>query len=282
MKFNSTSKTPGVKPEIEEKLFENIIDNLGKPKVTPSIQQQVINNSPKKLTPGVQQKILGTPKVQPKVKPKVRVETMSERIERLTYQYDENDKKPVHLDNPLIVSQEDMTNRNLRPKQFSNLDPNSYPSNPKQKKALTTWEIMVDQAKNPKDKYDRESAKQVRQTILDSWKKPTMRKYLGEDELELIGRSKKQLEAKRKIEQERMKERPVYVEPFVYEPVPKLKDYMEEKAGFQPGITKDLIQLQSEIKKNMDYVMGRDDQKVESKESEENKNDQYKEDEDDR
>jgi hypothetical protein len=32
----------------------------------------------------------------------------------------------------------------------------------------------------------------------------------------------------------------------------------------------------------MDYVMGRDDQKVESKESEENKNDQYKEDEDDR
>ena len=282
MKFNSTSKTPGVKPEVEEKLFENIIDNLGKPKVTPSIQQQVINNSPKKLTPGVQQKILGTPKVQPKVKPKVRVETMSERIERLTYQYDENDKRPIHLDNPLIVSQEDMTNRNLRPKQFSNMDPNSYPSNPKQKKALTTWEIMVDQAKNPKDKYDRESAKQVRQTILDSWKKPTMRKYLGEDELELIGRSKKQLEAKRKIDQERMKERPVYVEPVRYEPVPKLKDYMEEKAGFQPGITKDLIQLQSEIKKNMDYVMGRDDQKVESKESEENKNDQYKEDEDDR
>ena len=192
MKFNSTSKTPGVKPEVEEKLFENIIDNLGKPKVTPSIQQQVINNSPKKLTPGVQQKILGTPKVQPKVKPKVRVETMSERIERLTYQYDENDKRPIHLDNPLIVSQEDMTNRNLRPKQFSNMDPNSYPSNPKQKKALTTWEIMVDQAKNPKDKYDRESAKQVRETILDSWKKPTMRKYLGEDELELIGRSKKQ------------------------------------------------------------------------------------------
>jgi hypothetical protein len=73
-----------------------------------------------------------------------------------------------------------------------------------------------------------------------------------------------------------MKERPVYVEPFVYEPVPKLKDYMEEKAGFQPGITKDLIQLQSEIKKNMDYVMGSDDQIVESKESEENKKDQYK------
>ena len=282
MKFNSTSKTPGVKPKEDEKLFENIIDNLGKPKGTPSIAQQTINFSPKKLTPGVKQKILSTPQVQPKVKPKVRVETMPERIERITYEYDENDKRPVHLDNPLIVSQEDMTNRNLRPKQFSNMDPNSYPSNPKQKKALTTWEIMVDQAKNPKDSYDRESAKQVRQTILDSWKKPSMRQYLGEDELELIGRSKKQLEAKRKIEQERMKERPVYVEPFVYEPVPKLKDYMEEKAGFQPGITKDLIQLQSEIKKNMDYVMGNENQKVESKESVSSANDKYKEDEDDR
>ena len=108
---------------------------------------------------------------------------MSERIERITYEFDENNVKPKHLDNPLIVSQEDMTNRNFRPKQFDNLDPSSYPSNPKQKKALTTWEIMVDQAKNPKDQYDRESAKQVRQTILDSWKKPTMRKYLGEDEL---------------------------------------------------------------------------------------------------
>ena len=249
MKFNSTSKTPGVKPKEDEKLFENIIDNLGKPKGTPSIAQQTINFSPKKLTPGVKQKILSTPQVQPKVKPKVRVETMPERIERITYEYDENDKRPVHLDNPLIVSHEDMANRNLRPKQFSNMDPKSYPSNPKQKKALTTWEIMVDQAKNPKDSYDRESAKQVRQTILDSWKKPSMRQYLGEDELELIGRSKKQLEAKRKIQEEQIKERPVYVEPVRYEPEVKLTDYIEEKASIKPGITKELIQLQTDIKK---------------------------------
>ena len=282
MKFNSTSKTPGVKPKEDEKLFENIIDNLGKPKGTPSIAQQTINFSPKKLTPGVKQKILSTPQVQPKVKPKVRVETMPERIERITYQYDENDKRPIHLDNPLIVSQEDMTNRNLRPKQFSNMDPNSYPSNPKQKKALTTWEIMVDQAKNPKDSYDRESAKQVRQTILDSWKKPSMRQYLGEDELELIGRSKKQLEAKRKIQEEQIKERPVYVEPVRYEPEVKLTDYIEEKASIKPGITKELIQLQTDIKKNMDYVMGRDDKKEESKESVSNEDDKYKEDKFDR
>ena len=57
---------------------------------------------------------------------------------------------------------------------------------------------------------------------------------------------------------------------------------MREKAGFQPGITKDLIQLQSEIKKNMDYVMGRDDKKEESKESVSNEDDKYKEDKFDR
>jgi len=286
MKFNSTSKTPGKTPKVEEKLFENIIDNLGKPKVTPSIQQQVIDNSPKKLTPEVQQKILGVPKVQPKVRPKVRVETMSERIERITYQYDENDKRPKHLDDPLIVSQEDMTNRNLRPKQFSNLDPNSYPSNPKQKKALTTWEIMVDQAKNPQDKYDRESAKQVRETILDSWKKPTMRKYLGEDELELIGRSKKQLEIKRIKDDEALKKliSPIAeYKPFIPSPIPNLNDYLNDKSLMKPGISKDLLELNADIDRNMKYVLEGDDQKeIESEELGTTNDNKYKEVEDDR
>ena len=243
MKFNSTSKTPGVKPKEEEKLFENIIDNLGKPKVSP--------------------------KVQPKVKPKVRVETMSERIERLTYQYDENDKKPVHLDNPLIVSQEDMTNRNLRPKPFKNDDPSTYPMN--QKKNLSTWEIMVDQAKNPKDSYDRESAKQVRQTILDSWKKPTMRKYLGEDELRLINRHPDQ---QKRYEIPKV-ETPVYVEPFKPAPITKVQEYVNNKARVQPGISEDLLRHTAEVNKNMKYVMG-EDQKEEST-NEKNEDNNYKE-----
>ena len=251
MKYNSTSKTPGDTPKQEEKLFESIIDNLGKPKVSPK----------------------GPIKVIPKVKPRVRVETMSERIERLTYQYDENDKKPVHLDDPLIVSQEDMSSRNLRPKQFDNLDPSSYPSNPKQKKALTTWEIMVDQAKNPKDQYDRESAKQVRQTILDSWKKPSMRKYLGEDELRLINRHPDQ---QKRYEIPKV-ETPVYVEPFKTAPITKVQEYVNNKARYQPGISEDLLRLRAEVNKNMKYVMG-EDQKVESNESRSEENDDnYKE-----
>ncbi len=58
----------------EEKLFENIIDNLGKPKV------------------------------KPKVKPK-RVETMLERTERLTHLYDDA-PKPKHYDDKSIVDME--------------------------------------------------------------------------------------------------------------------------------------------------------------------------------
>ena len=213
----------------------------------------------------------GPIKVQPKVKPKLRVETMSERIERITYQYDENDKKPVHLDDPLVVSQEDMTNRNFRPKQYSNMNSNSYPSNPKQKKRMTDWEIMIDQAKNPKDSYDRESAKQVRQTILDSWKKPTMRKYLGDDELRLIGKHKDQ---QKKYEIPKV-ETPVYVEPFKTAPITKVQEYVNNKARYQPGISEDLLRLTAEVNKNMKYVMG-EDQKEESK-NEKNEDNNYKE-----
>ena len=204
----------------------------------------------------------GPIKVQPKVKPKLRVETMSERIERITYQYDENDKKPVHLDDPLVVSQEDMTNRNFRPKQYSNMNSNSYPSNPKQKKRMTDWEIMIDQAKNPKDSYDRESAKQVRQTILDSWKKPTMRKYLGDDELRLIGKHKDQ---QKKYEIPKV-ETPVYVEPFKTAPITKVQEYVNNKARYQPGISEDLLRLTAEVNKNMKYVMGEDQKEIESEE----------------
>ena len=72
------------------------------------------------------------------------------------------------------------------------------------------------------------------------------------------------------------------VEPIRYEPEVKLTDYIEEKASIKPGITKELIQLQTDIKKNMDYVMGRDDKKEESKESVSNEDDKYKEDKFDR
>ena len=37
-----------------------------------------------------------------------------------------------------------------------------------------------------------------------------------------------------------------------------LNDVLRDNRRFNPGITKDLIELQSDIKKNVDYVMGKD------------------------
>ena len=91
MKFNSTSKTPRVKPKEDEKLFENIIDNLGKPKVSP----------------------------------KVRKETYNEELERIIWETsDSKMPKPKHMDNSSIIKKEDF---GKRPKQFSNMDPTSHP-----------------------------------------------------------------------------------------------------------------------------------------------------------
>jgi len=239
MKFNSTSKTPGVKQE--EKLFENIIDNLGKPKVSN------------------------------KVRPKVRTETMSERTARITYEFDENNVKPKHLDNPLIVSHEDRASGRLKPKPFDNLDKSTYPSNPLQKKHLTTWEVMMDTAKNPKDSYDREDAKRVRKALLEDYQNPKMRKYLGDDELRLIGKHKDQ---QKKYEIPKV-ETPVYVEPFKTAPITKVQEYVNNKARVQPGISEDLLRHTAEVNKNMKYVMG-EDQKEESK-NEKNEDNNYKE-----
>ena len=81
----------------------------------------------------------------------------------------------------------------VRPKPFKNEDPTSYPSNPKQKRDMSLWDMMVESAKKPKDRYDREDAKEVKKTIMENYNKPTMRKYLSDDELKLIGKHKSQL-----------------------------------------------------------------------------------------
>jgi len=148
-----------VEPKKDEKLFENIIDNLGKPKDDLR---------------------------------KPRAETASERIERLHHMYD-GGPKPKHYEDKKIVSWEkrnELKAKIKRPKPFDNNDPSTYPSN--QKKEMNTWEIMMELAKDPKSRTDRQHAKEVRQTIYANWNKPSQRKYLGDDELKLIGKHKSQ------------------------------------------------------------------------------------------
>ena len=128
-----------------------------------------------------------------------RTETLEERFTRLHHDYDDG-PKPAHYDNKDIVTMEkraELKEKVSRPKPFRNDDPSSYPSN--QKKTMNTWELMMETAKNPKTKEDRIEAKEVRQIIYKDWNKPKTRKYLGEDELKLIGKhpsQRKPLEVK--------------------------------------------------------------------------------------
>ena len=140
----------------EDKLFENIIDNLGKPKVKPK-----------------------------------RSETFNERFERLHHLYDDG-PKPKHFDDKSIVDMEKWNSMKglekktpvikqpnpldnngpfsmevkrqikdgtygpgnkkdiVRPKPFKNEDPSTYPMN--QKREMNMFEQMLSTVKNPKTK----------------------------------------------------------------------------------------------------------------------------------
>jgi len=218
---------------------------------------------------------------------KKRVETMNERIERMHHMYD-NGPKPKHYDDKSIVDMEKWnsmkglekktpvvqkpTNRSIqdqvidyspnkvqRPKPFNNMDKSTYPSN--QKKAMSTWEIMVDQAKKPKDRQDRESAKQTREIIMKNYRNKNMRKYLGDDELKLIGKHKSQ----QNYPEVTIPKVDINYKPYVPEPSgPSLAEVMKNSARMKPGLSEDLIGINAQIKKNIDYVLGKKEEKSES------------------
>jgi hypothetical protein len=137
-----------------------------------------------------------------------------------------------------------------------------------QGKTLSLWEIMVNDAKNPKDKYDRESAASVKRTIWENYNKPTMRQYLGDDELKLIGKHKTQTAQKILEDVKKTIEIPsidINYKPYV--PTPPQRDAMEvieEKSRFKPGLTKDLLRLNEDINENIKYVLGEKEEKSES------------------
>jgi len=91
---------------------------------------------------------------------------------------------------------------------------------------------------------------------MKDYNNPKMRKFVGDDELKLIGKHKSQLN------------RPVVtpvitpvIKPQVKEFNPRLperdlRDIIEENTRMKPGLSEDFVKLKSDIKENMDYVMG--------------------------
>ena len=123
-------------------------------------------------------------KYQDSLKPKPRVETMPERIERLHHIYDDG-PKPKHFDDPNII---DYENYKQPPREFSNSDPLSFPSDRDQKQRLDTWELMVATAKTPAEK------KEIRDVLRRDYKN-TKGKNMSSKELRMIGKHPDQIKA---------------------------------------------------------------------------------------
>ena len=144
-------------PNSEGKLFENIIDNLGKPKK---------ENKPT---------------------PKVRQETEDERVNRILYEFDDTGKvkKPGHYNNPNIVKFE---NWNKKPKPFKNNDASSFPNDIDQRQKLSGWDLVLKTSKTPKEK------REVRETLRKHYKSLGP-EYLDDKELRMIGKHPDQLKS---------------------------------------------------------------------------------------
>ena len=217
--------------------------------------------------------------------PPLRNETDSERIMRYAFLYEEGEK-PAHYDDPLInkidtysdygklremaSEQQDQTNlktgkpvskefiREAYPKKFDHHDKENYPSTGRPQGKIATWDLIKKTAKTPFEK------KEIRGILHKEYKKD--KKRLEPDELRMIGKHPDQLKALL----EPVRSIPTMnMEPYRITPVPKASDYIREHSGIKPGLSEDFMALNKEIKKNYDYVMGKDeDQKVERSESE--------------
>ena len=133
--------------------------------------------------------------------PPIRKETESERVERYLWLYDEGEK-PAHYDDPLIEKvdtfqgfakamplkkENNIIKKKMPtpPRQFNSMDKSTYPSNPKVKANLSTWDLMIATAKTPKEKGE------IRRVLRDEFVKNGV-KNLSDSEQKMIGRGKYQ------------------------------------------------------------------------------------------
>ena len=149
-------------------------------------------------------------------------------------------------------------NRNVpkeRPGPMDLMDKSTYISNPDVRKKFDLWEHFLEEAKNPKTKEERISAKDTKRRLYETYNKPEQRKTMGDDELKLIGKHKSQLN------------RPVVtpvitpvISPVVTPEVKtEVKEFISREPKMRPGISDDLIRFRKEVNKNMEYVMGKND-----------------------
>ena len=159
-----------------------------------------------------------------------------------------------------------------RPKPFKNEDPSTYPMN--QKKVLNNWEAMLEVAKNPKTPEDRKIANEYKRMIHKDYYNPKRRGLLSEEDLKFVGKHHSQRVKKPEI---KIPTVDINYKPYVSTPTPPLAEVIKNSRRFKPGLSEDLLSINAEIKKNVDYVLGRKEERSESEneKSETNKEETY-------
>jgi|TARA_A100001015_G_scaffold313512_1_gene420909 hypothetical protein len=201
---------------------------------------------------------------------KKRPENMAERIERTIYKYEGTIPKPSNYDDKSIVDQEKWNSMSglekktpviQRPKKFDNMDPTTYPMN--QKKTLSDWEAVLHSAKtNPRDPNTIQTKRMLRKIYN---KNP---KQLQDDELRIIKKHPSQM--KKEVEKPIINTEPIV--PYNYKPFTPTEDkrdvrqILKNSSRMRPGLSEDLIGLQSAINKNVNYVLGKKEESTESDE----------------
>lgn len=204
----------------------------------------------------------------PKVKP--RRETESERIERTIWETsDTKMPKPYHMKDHNIIKEENWKKKPEKWDSYHNISDD-------QKQQMSAWEDHLEIAKKPKTPEQRRDALDTKRMLNKTYYNLNQRKSMAPDELRIIGKHPDQLKVKleqdKKIEQ--AKSMPIR-EPI---PIPKV-DVMKvirNNTRMKPGLTEDLLKLNTAISKNIDYVLNGDEiekeERSESEKSEDNNN----------
>ena len=139
------------------------------------------------------------------------------------------------------------------PNPFSHHDVCTYPSSGPPQAQLSTWDLLKATAKTPEEK------KEIRDTIRSSYKNGSS--FIAPDELRMIGKHPDQLKA---LETPEVK----HIEPMI---LPSLRvtpvstpeetislDQRLRNTKVAPGLSPELLGLQKQINRNVDYVLGAD------------------------
>ena len=133
---------------------------------------------------------------------------------------------------------------------------------------------MLEVAKNPKTPEDRKIANEYKRMIHKDYYNPKRRSLLSEEDLKFVGKHPSQ-----RVKQPEIKIPTVDLnyKPYVSEPTLPLTQVIKNSRRFKPGLSEDLLSINAEIKKNVDYVLGNKDEKSESEneKSQTNKEETY-------